>query len=107
MADEDSKHNLAQTSDNLVDTWANFDVAAAAEWSASLEMPEARTRAIDEAAGAWIHQDSLPASECLGKLPEGPERDAAVRQLVSHVQMNGPSAAFTWAITLSEEGKRT
>jgi hypothetical protein len=107
LADEDSKHNLAQAADNLVDTWANFDVAAAAEWSATLEIPEARTQAIDEAASAWIRQDSLAASEWIGELPEDPDRDAAVRQLVSHVQMDDPSAAFAWAITLSEEGRRT
>ncbi|MCH1503000.1 MAG: hypothetical protein L7V86_05410, partial [Verrucomicrobiales bacterium] len=41
------------------------------------------------------------------ELPEGPDRDAAVRQLVSHVQMDDPSAAFAWATTLSEEGRRT
>ena len=107
MANVATESQIAQAADNLVDTWADFDAKAAAEWSEALEMPEAREQAIDEAASAWIRQDSLAASEWIGSLPEGPDRDAAVRQLVSHVQHDDPVAAFAWATTLSEEGRRT
>ena len=107
FADEDSKNDLPQAANNLVDSWADFDAAAAAEWAASLQLPKARQQAIAEAASAWIRQDSMAASEWIGELPDGPTRDTAVRRLINHVVSDDPSTAFAWANTLGDDSRRS
>ncbi|NCF85869.1 MAG: hypothetical protein GWQ08_10085 [Verrucomicrobiaceae bacterium] len=54
-----------------MDSWAEFDVSAAAVWSAALEDPTVRMNAVNEATQNWLRQDSIAASEWVGELPSG------------------------------------
>jgi hypothetical protein len=105
-SDEASGNGNVAAARNLVDSWAEFDVSAAAIWSATLENPTVRVNAINEATQNWLSQDSIAASEWIGQLPSGAARDSAVGILIGHIKQGDPSAAFAWATTLENEDQR-
>ena len=102
-----SLSTLASSADHLMNTWARFDVIAAAEWSNTLSQPEVGKRAIQRAATDWIAQDSLAASEWIGDLPAGPGRDGPVSELIRHIRHEDPSTTFAWANSIGDERSRT
>jgi hypothetical protein len=87
---------------------AEADPASAAAWfdQLSLDDPLYSPEFANPILYAWTETDSVAASAWLSQQPAGPERDAAISGFAESIQRFEPSAAATWANTISDPDQR-
>jgi hypothetical protein len=67
----------------IADAWASQDPAAAARWSASVAVPEARRTAIGRSVARWARADVSAASNWVLEMNGGSDRDEALSALIA------------------------
>jgi hypothetical protein len=72
----------------------------AAEWAARIQDPEIFKAAVNSISNLWLQEDSVQASEWIAKLPVGPARDQAIRNLIKAVEPTDPESAKEWKKSL-------
>ncbi len=83
------------------------DPSQAAQALASLPAGAARVSAATELARNWVAQDMPASVQWVSTLPAGPERDAAIIEVVQRGQSTSdPAGAFALAVTVSESNAR-
>lgn len=86
----------------VIQSWDRTDLADASAWiEENLPDTAGRAGAYEDLAYVWIATDRVAASQWIGAMTEGPERDAAVKMLVREVSASDPEAAAAWVDTLS------
>ena len=91
----------------VVDTWAQQDPLAAANWSLSLKEPEAQTRSIAQVMRQWARDDPNAVANWIYGLETGTSRDAAVAGLAQSLVVRDPQTALNWIGTITDESTRT
>ena len=88
--------------------WARQDPAQAVAWLDQLpaDVESQQANIYNRVAQAYVQHDPMAASEWMATLEEGPERDATVKTLVSHISKTDPEAGFIWAATVSDGNDR-
>jgi hypothetical protein len=88
--------------------WARQDPAQAVVWLDQLPAGARAQQAniYNRVAQAYVEHDPMAASEWIGALDAGPERDATVKVLVNHISKIDPEAGFIWAATVSDGNDR-
>ena len=90
----------------VVDTWADQDPVAAANWSLSLPDERARGQAIMQAVRDWGRDQPTAAANWIHSLPTGQARDTAVASLAFSMVNADPQTALGWVASMSDEQAR-
>ncbi len=91
----------------VVNTWADKDPAAAANWTLSLPQDERQRWSLAQVTREWGRDDPNSAANWIHALPAGPSRDAAVAGLASSMVSTDPQTALGWIGTMEDETART
>jgi hypothetical protein len=101
----DASTNIKTT---LIQKWAQNDPAAAAAWMSNLATDDpAYSRATAEITREWTRYDLTASSEWLNSLTASPELDRAVATYTFRAAEEDPSAAMTWAESISDDRLRS
>ena len=90
----------------VVNTWAQQDPVAAANWSLSLPDAEAQARSLSMVMRDWGRQDPTATANWIHSLPVGAQRDTAVAGLAQSLVSADPQTALGWIGTMTDEAAR-
>ncbi len=90
----------------VVNTWAQQDPVAAANWSLSLPDAEAQARSLSMVMRDWGRQDPTATANWIHGLPVGAQRDTAVAGLAQSMAYADPQTALGWIGTMTDEAAR-
>ena len=93
----------------MIRHWLRFDPRAAADFALALPDAQARARALEQVAGAWVASDPVAASIWAESLPTIPELDtfAAALATIPELILSQLDTALSWAETITNEELRT
>ncbi len=87
--------------------WSSSSPAEAAQWALTLpERDSIQRGAVGDVTEQWMRIDSMAAGEWISSLPAGRTRDGASERVVHMTTHTDPSAAFDWALSISEDHRR-
>jgi hypothetical protein len=87
--------------------WAENDPATAASWASGFPEEHSRQVAFQNIVLEWSKSDPNAVAGWLNTLPTGDSRDTAVVTFANDCLRNfNPSAALTWARTITNDGVR-
>jgi hypothetical protein len=95
-----------QGAQHLVETVAQRDPAAAANWIASIADSPLRMRAAKTLVGKWAEQSIENTAAWVERLPPGRLRDAAIGSFAGAVAQTDPASATLWFAQVTDPNAR-
>ena len=97
---------IADTGKDIARNLAEKDPQKAAQWAATLRQPEARKEAFSALGEYHAGKDGADAGQWLNTLPEGVDRESAIKGFVYRAKDNYPEEATAWATAIQDTDAR-
>ena len=97
---------IADTGKDIARNLAEKDPQKAAQWAATLRQPEARKEAFSALGEYHAGKDGADAGQWLNTLPEGVDRESAIKGFVYRAKDNYPEEATEWATAIQDTDAR-
>ncbi|HEX2749943.1 MAG TPA: hypothetical protein VHM91_18180 [Verrucomicrobiales bacterium] len=89
----------------VVDNWANYDREGALAYARSLDRPQDKAAALAACVNRMDFSEATEINAILAELPQGQQRQQALRSLAENRAYYDPGGTLDWLATLSENDR--